>query len=108
MNFTGLITRNRKIIQFIPPLIFEGAFGTEYHIVFREIGQVCILAIFGVAINTVLTACAAILIFPDDYEWDWSVALLYGATVSDLYFFIYFFLIMSIFFSVPQIAQKFG
>jgi len=70
------------LMIFIPPLIFESAFSIDFYIVFREKFQVLTLATFGVLINTILTGLLARYVMPTSYEWDWWIALLYGAIVS--------------------------
>ena len=65
---------------FIPPLVFESAFGTEWHVVRREFGQALMLAFPGVIINTILVALFCVYAFP--YSWNWAQAITFGSIVS--------------------------
>jgi NhaP-type Na+/H+ or K+/H+ antiporter len=47
------------LIIFIPALIYESAFGTDFHMFRRELPSILLLAIPGVVISTVLTAITA-------------------------------------------------
>jgi len=64
---------------FIPALIFESAFSTDYHIVKKEMASAVLLAGPGVVMNTFITAGFAML-WP--YGWDFTQALLFGCIVS--------------------------
>lgn len=55
---------------FIPPLIFESAFGSNFHIMYREKWQALLLAGPGVLINSALTAIFVYYVFP--YDWNWA------------------------------------
>merc|ERR1719334_316961 len=64
---------------FIPPLVFESAFSVDYHIIRKELAPAVTLAGPGVALNTLFTACFALL-FP--YKWSFAEALLFGSIAS--------------------------
>ena len=68
------------LAAFIPGLIFESAFNTNFHIVNREFSQALLLAGPGVMINTGLTATFVHYVIP--YEWDWSQSIMFGAIAS--------------------------
>ena len=65
---------------FLPVLIFESAFSTDYHIFSREASQVLTLAIPGVILSSVMTAGIAYGIFP--YGWSWNACMMFGAMMS--------------------------
>ena len=65
---------------FIPPLVFESAFGADWHVIRREFGQALMLAFPGVIINTILTAIFCVYGFP--YDWNWAEAITFGSIVS--------------------------
>eukprot|EP01084_Bolivina_argentea_P058669 107129_1 len=64
----------------LPPLIFESAFGCNWHVMWREFGQSNLLAFPGVIINAILTAIFCVYVFP--YGWSWSEAITFGSIVS--------------------------
>ena len=68
------------LAAFLPPLIFESAFGAEWHVMLREFGQSLTLAFPGVLINTMLTAVFCVYAFP--YSWTWAEAITFGSIVS--------------------------
>eukprot|EP01083_Nonionella_stella_P016264 45468_1 len=65
---------------FIPPLLFESAFGTDYHVIRCEFVQALLLAGPGVIINTLLTALFVVYAFP--YEWSWAEGITFGSIIS--------------------------
>ena len=65
---------------FIPGLIFESAFNTNFHIVMKQFGQAILLAGPGVLINAAVTAVLVKYIFP--YDWDWAQCSMFGAIAS--------------------------
>eukprot|EP01084_Bolivina_argentea_P315753 547153_1 len=65
---------------FIPPLVFESAFNTEYHVMRHEFASALLLAFPGVILNTLLTAIFCVYAFP--YNWSWSQAITFGSIVS--------------------------
>ncbi len=71
---------------FLPILIFEAAFAMDLHTFKRSAGNSIILAVPGILLALVLTAC---LVFALDYfnlgleGWgNWSLALMFGAVIS--------------------------
>eukprot|EP01084_Bolivina_argentea_P004719 8945_1 len=56
---------------FIPPLIFESAFGTDFHVIRREFVQALLLAGPGVIINVIFTT-----------EWTVAETVSFAAIVS--------------------------
>eukprot|EP01059_Diplonema_ambulator_P008881 TRINITY_DN18657_c1_g1_i1.p1 TRINITY_DN18657_c1_g1~~TRINITY_DN18657_c1_g1_i1.p1 ORF type:complete len:1319 (+),score=434.33 TRINITY_DN18657_c1_g1_i1:3397-7353(+) len=66
---------------FLPILIFESAFATDFH-VFKKVAMHCIfLAGPGLMIASLLTALVAHLIFTE-YKWDLVTSLLFGCMLS--------------------------
>merc|ERR1719242_212889 len=65
---------------FIPPLIFESAFGAEYHVIRREFWQAVLLAFPGVVINVLLTTLFCLYVL--QYHWSWWEALTFSSIVS--------------------------
>ena len=77
---------------FIPGLIFESAFNTNYHIFLKESQQAAMLAGPGVLVNALLIGgvmhyfAHSISLFSDidddGYDWSWSFSIMFGAIVS--------------------------
>lgn len=65
---------------FLPILIFESAFAMDVHTFMRSFSQVCILALFGLVVASVLTAVLAMNLF--NYNWNFSEAMMFGAIMS--------------------------
>eukprot|EP00752_Nemacystus_decipiens_P009788 g8739.t1 len=65
---------------FFPILIFVSALNGDLHILARRFGQVLTLAVPGVVVGAVLTSVFAKYVFP--YDWDWNLALVFGAIVT--------------------------
>lgn len=63
---------------FLPALIFESTFSTNFHIIWREFGQALLLAGPGVLIATGLSGSFIRLAF----GWDWYISLMFGAMLS--------------------------
>jgi len=70
------------LLIFIPVLIFESAFGTDWHTFKRSIGQVLLLAVPGLLIGTVLTAIVIKYVLQYDDHFSWSEALMFGSILS--------------------------
>lgn len=66
---------------FLPLLIFESAFATEWHVFKKVIVHCLFLASFGLIISAVLTACVAKFAF-GEYGWSWITCLLFGCILS--------------------------
>ena len=64
---------------FLPLLIFESAFYCDVHVFERLLWQSIMLAVPGLLIATMLTACISRFMYP---EWSWIAAILFGAIVS--------------------------
>lgn len=69
---------------FLPALIFESAFNSDWHIFKKIFGQVLIMAGPMLIISTVLSACMMkyVLGYDDSVGFDFKAALLYGAIIS--------------------------
>jgi NhaP-type Na+/H+ or K+/H+ antiporter len=74
------ITPELILIIFLPALIFGSAMAVDYHVFSREIPQMLVLAIPGVAIASMLTAMFAIYVLP--FGWGWNEGLAFGAMLS--------------------------
>eukprot|EP01084_Bolivina_argentea_P291658 501282_1 len=79
---------------FIPGLIFESAFNTNYHIFLKEAQQAAMLAGPGVLVNALLIGgvmhyfAHSISLFSDPsidtdgYDWSWSFSIMFGSIIS--------------------------
>jgi len=67
------------LFVFLPTLIFEAAFAMDVHVFKRSITNVILLAVPGLLIGTAIMGSISML-FP--YNWNWSVALMFGALLS--------------------------
>ncbi|XP_077994372.1 sperm-specific sodium:proton exchanger-like [Glandiceps talaboti] len=65
---------------FLPVLIFESAFAMDVHTFLKSAVQVCILALFGLMVASLLTAVLAQNVF--DYGWDFNTAMMFGSIMS--------------------------
>lgn len=65
---------------FIPPLIFESAFGTDFHVIRREFFQALLLAGPGVLINVTFISLFCFYAFP--YDWNWAECITFASIVS--------------------------
>ncbi|XP_072046818.1 sperm-specific sodium:proton exchanger-like [Amphiura filiformis] len=65
---------------FLPILLFESAFAMDVHTFVKSLTQVCILAIFGFLVATVLTAVLAKFVF--SYNWNFMVCMMFGSILS--------------------------
>ncbi len=68
------------LFVFLPILIFESAYSMEVHLFRRLFGQICLLAVPGMVIASLLTAVLIQFAFP--FEWSWPLALMFGALIS--------------------------
>eukprot|EP00753_Platysulcus_tardus_P007775 PLAT15481.1.p1 GENE.PLAT15481.1~~PLAT15481.1.p1 ORF type:complete len:1352 (-),score=644.53 PLAT15481.1:882-4937(-) len=64
---------------FLPALLFESAFSTDWHVFRRSLLQIVMLAGPGVLIGTTLTALL-VSFFP--YGWDWARCAMFGSILS--------------------------
>ncbi|XP_033119377.1 sodium/hydrogen exchanger 10-like [Anneissia japonica] len=80
--YTGMAHMDPHLIMhvFLPVLIFESAFAMDVHIFMKSFIQVCILAVLGLMVATVLTSLIAKFTF--SYNWGWNVSMMFGAIVS--------------------------
>ncbi|XP_071957219.1 sperm-specific sodium:proton exchanger-like isoform X2 [Antedon mediterranea] len=80
--YTGMAHMDPHLIMhvFLPVLIFESAFAMDVHIFLKSFIQVCLLAVFGLMVATVLTSLIAK--FTLSYNWSWNVSLMFGSIVS--------------------------
>ena len=65
---------------FIPPLVFESAFGTDYHIISREFNQALILAFIGVILNVIFISLYCYYVFP--YGWSMAQSITFSSVIS--------------------------
>lgn len=73
------------LFVFLPTLIFEAAFGMDYHTFKKTVGNASILAIPGIIVALLLTALIVVGMKSAGMgfqEWDWALALLFGTVVS--------------------------
>ena len=69
------------LFAFLPPLLFESAFGMSSHIFVKCLPQALILAVPGVIMAAGMTGVLCRTLFPA-YNWSWSLACMFGAMVS--------------------------
>lgn len=62
---------------FLPPLLFADCMGLQWTLIRRCVAQCCVLAGPGVVLGALLNALFAKFVLP--YNWDWNLALSYGA-----------------------------
>lgn len=68
------------LTTFLPVLLFESAFAMDVHIFYKLFWQIIVLAVFGLAIATLLSGVMANMVF--SYNWTWFQALMFGAIIS--------------------------
>lgn len=68
------------LTTFLPVLLFESAFAMDVHIFYKLFWQIIVLAVFGLAIATLLTGVMANMVFT--YDWTWFQALMFGSIIS--------------------------
>lgn len=68
------------LVIFLPALIFGSAMAVDYHVFSREIPQMLVLAVPGVALASIMTALFAIYAMP--FGWGWNEGLAFGAMLS--------------------------
>lgn len=69
------------LFALLPPLLFESAFGMDFHIFWRVAGQAVLLAVPGVMMCVAMTATFLRYGFAA-YNWDWGTSLLLGSILS--------------------------
>lgn len=70
------------MLIFIPALIFECAFSTEWYTFKRELGQIVLLATTAVVLASILTAVVVRYVLGFQDEFTWYEALMLGAILS--------------------------
>ena len=70
------------LLVFLPALIFESAFNSDWHIFKVELGKIIILAGPMLLVSTFLSACMMRYMFGYDGAFTWEAALMYGAIIS--------------------------
>ncbi|CAF2692488.1 unnamed protein product [Rotaria sp. Silwood2] len=65
---------------FLPLLIFDSSFNSQYYVIQPQILSAILLAGPGVLISISIVAVVAVYIFP--YNWSWLVALMFGSILS--------------------------
>lgn len=80
MDLLALLDPHLILFVFLPILIFESAFSVEVHLFRRIFGQIAVLAVPGLIVSTLATACFVMWVLP--VEWSWTVTLLFGALIS--------------------------
>eukprot|EP00755_Sulcionema_specki_P008567 Sspe_Gene.41300::Locus_19977_Transcript_2_3_Confidence_0.600_Length_1840::g.41300::m.41300 len=82
-NYDGLAHMDPHEIFFIflPILIFESAFATNYHIFKKVILGCLLMAGPGLMVSAALTGTMAKFVFTE-YEWSWVTSLLFGTVLS--------------------------
>ncbi|XP_077865611.1 sperm-specific sodium:proton exchanger-like [Saccoglossus kowalevskii] len=81
-RYTTMVHMDPHLILhvFLPVLIFESAFAMDVHTFMKSSVQICILALFGLMVASVLTAVLAMYVF--SYEWEFSTAMMFGSIMS--------------------------
>ena len=70
------------LLVFLPALIFESAFNSDWHIFKVELGKIIILAGPMLLVSTFLSACMMRYMFGYTGDFTWAAALMYGAIIS--------------------------
>lgn len=75
------------LFLFIPALIFESAFSTDWHIFKVELGQVTLMAGPMLLVSTLLSAVMMYYIYGynehgEEGKFSWNAALLFGSIIS--------------------------
>lgn len=70
------------LLIFLPALIFESAFNSDWHIFKVELGQICIMAGPMLIGSTFLSAVMMTYIFGYTGDFTWEASLMYGSIVS--------------------------
>jgi len=70
------------LLLFIPALIFESSFSTDWHILRKELPQILTLAGPGVLVSTALSAVSIMVIMQYNDVFNWKEALMFGAILS--------------------------
>lgn len=85
LSWAGKISPEIILFIFLPTLIFEGAFGLDVHVFKKSVTNATLLAAPGLIIAMLITAvfviaCKVFNLGLDN--WNWGIALMFGAVVS--------------------------
>lgn len=80
--FLDSIESETIMLIFLPALISECGFQTDWYTFKRELGQIVLLATSAVVVSTVLTAIVIRYVLGYDQEFGWYAALMLGAILS--------------------------
>ena len=81
IEYSG-ISAHLLLFLFLPALIFESAFNSDWHIFKIELGQILIMAGPMLLGSTVLSALMMTYIFGYTGEFTWTASLMYGSIIS--------------------------
>ena len=71
------------LIIFLPPLIFESAFNSDWHIFRKQSTQIFILAFPAVVCSALIIMFSIkVIIGYDESYYDWSEAFMFGSVLS--------------------------
>jgi len=70
------------LLVFLPALVFECAFSTDWYSFKREIGQIALLATSAVVVASILTALVIRQVLGFSEVFDWYAALMLGVILS--------------------------
>ena len=76
------ITPHTLLLIFLPALIFESAFNSDWHIFKVELGQILVLAGPMLLVGTFLSALMMTYIFGYTGKFTWEASLMYGSIIS--------------------------
>lgn len=85
IKWAGKIEPHLIMFVFLPTLIFEAAFGMDWHTFRKTSANSTILAVPGILVSLILTAALLIAINYMNIGlngWDWTMALMFGAVIS--------------------------
>lgn len=85
VKWAGNIDPHVILFVFLPTLIFEAAFNIDIHTFKKTSVNATLLAVPGIVIAMIITAAFLILFKTTGIgllEWDWKLALLFGALIS--------------------------
>jgi len=71
------------MLIFLPPLIFESAFSTDYHTFKKQLGKILLMAIPIILAATFLTALVMYYVLGySELGLSWSACVMFGAIIS--------------------------
>ncbi len=84
VDWAAHIDPHLLLYTFLPILIFEAAFAMDVHTFKKSLTNAVLLAVPGIIVALLLTGCLmmALPALGFDINWNWQVALMFGAVIS--------------------------